>query len=399
LYGYDYGGANQKVSRLYVDGVLEKESSYFTTNLNSTRVFAIGGNPGFCGNFFVGYIDEVRVYPRALSGAEITQLYTDGNAGLGGPTIIKTGETSVGQVWDLSITPISSSGTVGTLVASSNTVTIAAAGGGGVSGTSTLSAAITSSASLGVTFTGTVTLAGTVTSTGTATALTGNHTATFDNAVGGGAPTSATIKIQPLTGTKIYQTTGTIDANTIVVSTRYNGAFDTEAMPPCIYIVTFDATATNYTVTQPAALSSSNASCTADTNASAAYSGGGNNNVGSKGLQITNGGTGPSANDVYRIAVHQIKIGSMKVGATALAATTGSNVYGVSSDLTNTVLGDSTAFVNGADGTISATVALFSFAGGVTGTGNFTKLIRYYVQPPLNTFVASYVGTVTVTYA
>src|SRR5690606_8069657 len=49
------------------------------------------------------------------------QLYDDGNAGLGGPTIIRPEETIGGQEWSLDVTHL---GSVGQTVSSSNTVTI-----------------------------------------------------------------------------------------------------------------------------------------------------------------------------------------------------------------------------------------------------------------------------------
>jgi hypothetical protein len=61
---------------LYVDG------SFVSTvlpalDLSSTPILAIG-NRGDDGDYWSGGVDEVRVYNRALSTAEITQLYTEG---------------------------------------------------------------------------------------------------------------------------------------------------------------------------------------------------------------------------------------------------------------------------------------------------------------------------------
>ncbi len=75
-------------------------------------------------NAFSGTMDEVRIYNRALTSAEVQHLYGDGNAGVGGPTIIDTFETVVGDVWNLTVTAIDASGVIGSAVGSSNTVTV-----------------------------------------------------------------------------------------------------------------------------------------------------------------------------------------------------------------------------------------------------------------------------------
>ncbi|MDZ4216921.1 MAG: DUF2341 domain-containing protein, partial [Candidatus Gracilibacteria bacterium] len=98
---------------------------------NGTAHFALGNmltpSGSICGvgiPSFNGSIDEVQIYPRALSAAQISQLYTNGNAGNGGPTLWSALETSVDNVWNLSVTPITSSGVVGSTVVSANTVEI-----------------------------------------------------------------------------------------------------------------------------------------------------------------------------------------------------------------------------------------------------------------------------------
>jgi len=107
---------------------------YLNGNPDGTKVF-VGLNTPSSTNYYVGdftsvmnnlnaSLDEIQVYPRALSAQQVTQLYQDGLASLGGPTIIQAEETVVGQVWDLSITPITSSGTVGSAIESSNPVLI-----------------------------------------------------------------------------------------------------------------------------------------------------------------------------------------------------------------------------------------------------------------------------------
>jgi len=74
--------------------------------------------------YLEGSIDEFQLYDHSLSAAQIEQLYDDGVAGLGGPTIIKSDETVFDNVWDLDITEITDAGAVGSTRSSENTVTV-----------------------------------------------------------------------------------------------------------------------------------------------------------------------------------------------------------------------------------------------------------------------------------
>ena len=64
-----YDGA---VVRLYVNGVLTGTTSVSGAMAASTGVLRLGGN-GIWGEWFAGLIDEVRIYNRVLSAAEIQQ--------------------------------------------------------------------------------------------------------------------------------------------------------------------------------------------------------------------------------------------------------------------------------------------------------------------------------------
>jgi hypothetical protein len=63
--------------RFYVDGVLDKDTVFPSTDLITqfpdTAVLQIG----FCdgGGFFIGKLDDIRIYNRALSDAEITAIF------------------------------------------------------------------------------------------------------------------------------------------------------------------------------------------------------------------------------------------------------------------------------------------------------------------------------------
>jgi hypothetical protein len=63
-----YDGASQ---RFYVNGVLVATRAQTGTVAVGNGALRIGGNNAFTGEFFQGLIDEVRVYNRALSAAEI----------------------------------------------------------------------------------------------------------------------------------------------------------------------------------------------------------------------------------------------------------------------------------------------------------------------------------------
>ncbi len=62
-----YNGSSM---RLYVNGALVATRAQTGNTMVSTGVLRIGGN-GVWGEYFNGAIDEVRIYNRALSAAEI----------------------------------------------------------------------------------------------------------------------------------------------------------------------------------------------------------------------------------------------------------------------------------------------------------------------------------------
>ncbi len=65
--------ANGQMS-VYVNGQLDATSTGGTNFLNSNQAISIGGNT-LDGRYFSGLIDDVRIYSRVLSAAEITNLY------------------------------------------------------------------------------------------------------------------------------------------------------------------------------------------------------------------------------------------------------------------------------------------------------------------------------------
>ncbi len=77
--------------RLYVNGALVTSQAQASTLSVTTGTLQIGGD-GYPGEFFAGLIDEVRVYSRALSAAEIQ---TDMNTAVGGTPAPDTTAPSV----------------------------------------------------------------------------------------------------------------------------------------------------------------------------------------------------------------------------------------------------------------------------------------------------------------
>jgi uncharacterized repeat protein (TIGR02543 family) len=83
-----YDGASM---RLYVDGSLQNSVAATGTIQTGTSPVAIGARPGV--NYFAGALDEISLYNRALSAAEVQAIYS---AGSGGKCVTSPYITSVG---------------------------------------------------------------------------------------------------------------------------------------------------------------------------------------------------------------------------------------------------------------------------------------------------------------
>lgn len=64
---------------MYKDGVLIESDTDTTTSVPTYSQFNVGGQQTQSNRYFPGYIDDVRVYNRALSASEIQQLYSQGS--------------------------------------------------------------------------------------------------------------------------------------------------------------------------------------------------------------------------------------------------------------------------------------------------------------------------------
>ncbi|NLF89069.1 hypothetical protein GX563_09635 [Candidatus Bathyarchaeota archaeon] len=114
--------------RIYVDGVQR------ATNLGSTisgNIQATSGSPlqiGFKESgwgtvpSFVGALDEIRIYPTAISAGLVNQRYTETRNGQSSISTMSSQETAVGDNWRCQVTP--NDGLTDGITRTSNTITI-----------------------------------------------------------------------------------------------------------------------------------------------------------------------------------------------------------------------------------------------------------------------------------
>jgi hypothetical protein len=67
--------------KIYVNGVLENTNSALVTRNASSEPLMIGNQPAFGPRLFNGLIDEVQVFDRALTAAEVEAIFDAGSAG------------------------------------------------------------------------------------------------------------------------------------------------------------------------------------------------------------------------------------------------------------------------------------------------------------------------------
>jgi hypothetical protein len=110
--------------RIYVDGTQRAANlgSTLTGNLNATVGSPLQiGFGGKTGNF-VGSLDEIRIYPTAISSALVTQRYTETRNGQTQSSRMVDQATSVGDKWSCQVTP--NDGLMDGTTRTSNTITI-----------------------------------------------------------------------------------------------------------------------------------------------------------------------------------------------------------------------------------------------------------------------------------
>ncbi len=110
---------NGSIARMYVNGVLNNTAAKTGDVLQSTQgMIQIGSQTGQGAEYFNGTIDEVRIYNRTLTAAQINQLYVDGTNNLH-PQTIHNQTVYAGDIWSVAVTP-NDNITDGTMVISNN---------------------------------------------------------------------------------------------------------------------------------------------------------------------------------------------------------------------------------------------------------------------------------------
>lgn len=112
--------------RLYLNGVQVAALGTLTGNIQASpdKPLYIGRRFETTGTFFNGKIDDVRLYPSALSSSQIYQHYVESKDGLSSNSTVVAAETSLGDVWKCEVTP--NDGTQDGTSAFSNTLQIVA---------------------------------------------------------------------------------------------------------------------------------------------------------------------------------------------------------------------------------------------------------------------------------
>ncbi len=88
-----YDGANV---RYYVNGVLQGTTAMTGTIAPSGHPFAIGYNPAYSGDYFLGEVQSAAYFNAALTQTQITQLYTLGHTGPGTQYVANTMQINAG---------------------------------------------------------------------------------------------------------------------------------------------------------------------------------------------------------------------------------------------------------------------------------------------------------------
>jgi hypothetical protein len=114
--------ADQQSLVIYVNGVISTERGDDTFSCGSHTGLSIGhGNSG-SGGYWYGYLDEVEVYNRVLSGYQIYQIYISQKDGQSDKRTFVSEETNLGEIWQCFVTP--NDGTQDGTTIASNTLQI-----------------------------------------------------------------------------------------------------------------------------------------------------------------------------------------------------------------------------------------------------------------------------------
>jgi hypothetical protein len=93
--------------RSYLNGMLNQTETSTVGMINAIdRSLVIGDDPEWSSNrAFDGRLDELRIYPRALSAQQVRQRYLDTKDGHSDTASIADQDTLVGEVWTVEVTP------------------------------------------------------------------------------------------------------------------------------------------------------------------------------------------------------------------------------------------------------------------------------------------------------
>lgn len=92
---------------IYIDGT-ERANQPLTGTIqydSKERLFIGSGGEADPSRYLNGILDEVRIYPKALSTSQVSQRYLESRDGLTSDSTIVAEETGIGEVWSCDVTP------------------------------------------------------------------------------------------------------------------------------------------------------------------------------------------------------------------------------------------------------------------------------------------------------
>jgi hypothetical protein len=119
--------ASQKHIELYINGVNSTKVGYRTYAMGIQGGVDIGHGTA-SSRFWLGFIDEFKIYGRALSGEQVYQIYVNTKDGFSDKRVIVSEETTFGDVWQCVVTP--NDGIQDDISVASNILNIKTYGGG-----------------------------------------------------------------------------------------------------------------------------------------------------------------------------------------------------------------------------------------------------------------------------
>jgi hypothetical protein len=96
--------AEEKSIKIYINGVLSTKVGYRTYAMGIQGGLDLGHGTA-SSRFWLGNMDELEIYGRALSGEQVYQIYIDTKDGFSEKRVIVSEETSFGNIWQCIVTP------------------------------------------------------------------------------------------------------------------------------------------------------------------------------------------------------------------------------------------------------------------------------------------------------